>query len=293
MPLIDFTREQIPELRKIIRSEINSIINTQNRPSVIDDGHQAPEVYVALVPEDGIPPVNFDGTGTGSFIADTGDSGDVPGSAVCEIYFLDVNLLELKSTGRSETVYNLETLNISGPKWISIHRDKYGRWFAVSSGGVCDVTNEIQHIVIFGQPTRGTFDVSLTLADPDDLDPDLFSIFKSHKKVITKPDTEQLANVRTGVTDAFCGVASTGSVCVSISKNLSSPVSMLTRKHIAVVDAQTIVPRPRDLFSEEIPGGKGLKRSFSFITGPSATADMGPLVRGVHGPGKLHIIILE
>ena len=168
MPLIDFTREQIPELRKIIRSEINSIINTQNRPSVIDDGHQAPEVYVALVPEDGIPPVNFDGTGTGSFIADTGDSGDVPGSAVCEIYFLDVNLLELKSTGRSETVYNLETLNISGPKWISIHRDKYGRWFAVSSGGVCDVTNEIQHIVIFGQPTRGTFDVSLTLADPDD-----------------------------------------------------------------------------------------------------------------------------
>ena len=136
-------------------------------------------------------------------------------------------------------------------------------------------------------------DKFVLLADPDDLDPDLFSIFKSHKKVITKPDTEQLANVRTGVTDAFCGVASTGSVCVSISKNLSSPVSMLTRKHIAVVDAQTIVPRPRDVFLEEIPGGKGLKRSFSFITGPSATADMGPLVRGVHGPGKLHIIILE
>ena len=45
-------------------------------------------------------------------------------------------------------------------------------------------------------------------------------------------------------------------------------------------------------FSEAYLEGKGLKRSFTFITGPSATADMGPLVRGVHGPGKLHIIVL-
>jgi len=30
-----------------------------------------------------------------------------------------------------------------------------------------------------------------------------------------------------------------------------------------------------------------------FVTGPSATADMGPLVRGVHGPHKLHILVLR
>jgi len=29
-----------------------------------------------------------------------------------------------------------------------------------------------------------------------------------------------------------------------------------------------------------------------FVTGPSATADMGPLVRGVHGPHQLHVIVL-
>jgi L-lactate dehydrogenase complex protein LldG len=67
---------------------------------------------------------------------------------------------------------------------------------------------------------------------------------------------------------------------------------MLTRKHIVVVDADTIVSRPSEVFSESCLDGKGLSRSFSFITGPSATADMGPLVRGVHGPGKLHIIIV-
>ncbi len=133
----------------------------------------------------------------------------------------------------------------------------------------------------------------IVLAQPNDISPDLFSIFKLNKNVVTEPTKEQLSTIKTGVTDAFCAIAATGSVCVSISKNLSVPISMLTRKHIVVVDSKTIIPRPRDVFSEKYLDGKGIKRSFSIITGPSATADMGPLVRGVHGPGKLHIIILE
>jgi L-lactate dehydrogenase complex protein LldG len=131
------------------------------------------------------------------------------------------------------------------------------------------------------------------LSEPDDVDAELFSVFKKNEKVVTQPTKEQLKKMKLGITDAFCGIAKTGSVCVSISKNLTSPASMLTRKHIVVVDGETIVSRPSDLFSENYLNGKGLTRSFSFITGPSATADMGPLVRGVHGPGKLHIIILE
>jgi L-lactate dehydrogenase complex protein LldG len=134
-------------------------------------------------------------------------------------------------------------------------------------------------------------DESVLLAEPDDLDTNLFTEFRKSLKVICNPTKDQFRNVRTGVTDAFCAVASTGSVCVSVTKNLSSPISMLTRKHIVVVDGSSIVPRPRDLFSGKY--GKGLTGSFSFITGTSATADMGPLVRGVHGPGKLHIIVLE
>jgi L-lactate dehydrogenase complex protein LldG len=130
-------------------------------------------------------------------------------------------------------------------------------------------------------------------AEPNNLDANLFSDFKSNKKVVTDPTTEQLKTIRCGVTDAFGAVKSTGSVCVEVSKGLAIPASMLTRKHIVLVDANTIVPRPRDVLSEEYLEGKGLSQSFSFITGSSATADMGPLVRGVHGPGQLHIIILE
>lgn len=133
----------------------------------------------------------------------------------------------------------------------------------------------------------------IILAEPNDLNLELFGKFKLNKKVITNPSTDQIRTIRVGITDAFCGVASTGSVCISVSENLSVPASMLTRKHVVVVDSNSIIPEPRDIFNDEYLDGKGMKRSFSFITGPSATADMGPLVRGVHGPGFLHIIILE
>jgi len=141
---------------------------------------------------------------------------------------------------------------------------------------------------------KSTADEELVLlAEPDDLNPELFSEFKSNPKIVKEPTVEQFRTIKCGVTDAFGGVVSTGSVCVPVTKGLSSPASTLTRKHIVVLDSKTIVPRPRDILSEEYLDGKGLKRSFSFITGSSATADMGPLVRGVHGPGQLHIIILE
>ena len=134
-------------------------------------------------------------------------------------------------------------------------------------------------------------DEKVLFARPDSISMELFEIFIRDRKVIVKPTNEELSSVTTGVTDAFSAVASTGSLCVSISENLGSPVSLLTRKHVAVLDSRTIVPNPRDVFESD--EANNLRRSFSFITGPSATADMGPLVKGVHGPGQLHIIVLE
>ena len=134
---------------------------------------------------------------------------------------------------------------------------------------------------------------TVLLAEPDYINPELFAIFKTNKNVITNPTKSLISQIKVGVTDAFCAVASTGSVCVSISNNLSGIIGMLVSKHIVIVDSKTIVPRPLDIFSDEYLINEKLRNSFSIITGPSATADMGPLVRGVHGPGKLHIIVLE
>jgi L-lactate dehydrogenase complex protein LldG len=69
-------------------------------------------------------------------------------------------------------------------------------------------------------------------------------------------------------------------------------VSLLPPAHIAVVPIDrllssldqlfTILPRPADQTS-----------SMVLITGPSRTADIEQiLVRGVHGPGEIHVVVV-
>ena len=128
---------------------------------------------------------------------------------------------------------------------------------------------------------------------PADLFADLFAEFVGDPRVVLDPSAEEWVYTPAGVTEAFAGVARTGSVCVDVGYQSTGLASLIAPLHIAVVAAETIVPQPRDLFRDDVLGGKGLARSFVFITGPSATADMGPLVRGVHGPHRLHIIVLR
>jgi L-lactate dehydrogenase complex protein LldG len=111
--------------------------------------------------------------------------------------------------------------------------------------------------------------------------------------VIPRPADEQLAKADAGITGALAGVASSGSVCVAMGPAYTTAASLLMPLHIVLLRADRIVARPGDLFDEACLGGEGLRRNLVFITGPSATADMGQLVRGVHGPHRLHIILLE
>ncbi len=130
-------------------------------------------------------------------------------------------------------------------------------------------------------------------APPQDLPAALFSDFARDPRVRVDATADELVHSAVGVTEAFAGVARTGSVCVDISYQRTGMVSLLAPLQIAILAAETIVPQPRDLFRTDVLDGKGLTRDFVFVTGPSATADMGPLVRGVHGPHKLHIILLR
>lgn len=133
----------------------------------------------------------------------------------------------------------------------------------------------------------------IAIAEPLDLPAELFADTRRLPGVTLGRSKEELASCVVGLTDAFAGVGRTGSVCVTVDHDYAGPISLLTRVHVAVVAASTIVERPADLFQKSCLGGKALGRNFVFVTGPSATADMGPLVRGVHGPHQLHILILE
>jgi len=111
--------------------------------------------------------------------------------------------------------------------------------------------------------------------------------------VIAGPSDEQLSTAGVGVSDAFAGVASSGSVCIATGPPHVAAASLLMPLHIVILPAERIVARPRDLFDPGCLGGEGLRRNLVYITGPSATADMGPLVRGVHGPHRLQILVLR
>jgi L-lactate dehydrogenase complex protein LldG len=134
---------------------------------------------------------------------------------------------------------------------------------------------------------------SIVVANGVWLAPEILSATRDLPNVLANPSDEQLARADAGITEAFAGVASSGSICVALGTPLTAAASLLMPLHIVLLAAGRIVERPRDLFDEARFGGEGLRRNLVFITGPSATADMGPLVRGVHGPHRLHILLLE
>lgn len=132
----------------------------------------------------------------------------------------------------------------------------------------------------------------IAIAEPVHLPAELFLECRRMQGVFAGRSRAELSTADAGVTDAFAAIATTGSVCVAVDEGDAGYVSLLPRLHIAVIDASTIVARPSDLLRADVLNGTGLRRNFVYITGPSATADMGPLVRGVHGPHRLHLLVV-
>ncbi|MFP8955616.1 LUD domain-containing protein [Natrialbaceae archaeon A-CW3] len=108
----------------------------------------------------------------------------------------------------------------------------------------------------------------------------------------TDPTPASLEAATTGVTPAVLGIADYGSVLIPEHPTGAEPVSLFPDTHVAVLEASAIVPDVRTAVDRLAPR---LRRGESAIlaTGPSATADMGALVRGAHGPKRMHVIVLE
>lgn len=94
----------------------------------VDHGDKANDVFVAMVDSGGIP-ANSQALGTANNDA---SAGDQPGSAECDCYSMN-SLGELVKLGPRLTVYNISPSAISGPSWVLIVKDKWGRWIATPS----------------------------------------------------------------------------------------------------------------------------------------------------------------
>ncbi|WP_435146071.1 LUD domain-containing protein [Halobaculum sp. P14] len=110
--------------------------------------------------------------------------------------------------------------------------------------------------------------------------------------VTTPPTPRLLQEADTGVTRVGGGVAEHGSFLIQSDAAGTEPVSLYPRKHVGVVRASDVHDTLDDALTwlgSEFRAGRD---SAIVATGVSATADMGELVEGVHGPQAVHALVL-
>ena len=111
--------------------------------------------------------------------------------------------------------------------------------------------------------------------------------------VETDPTTADLRAAHTGVTGASLGIAEYGSVAIESDRAGTEPVSLFVDRHVVVLREDDLVPDMPDAFAWLGPRARDESVDVVFATGPSATADMGGLVHGAHGPKEVHVVLLE
>ncbi|MGA2588086.1 MAG: LUD domain-containing protein [Candidatus Aminicenantales bacterium] len=102
-----------------------------------------------------------------------------------------------------------------------------------------------------------------------------------------------------GISGANLAVAESGTLVIVSNEGNARLVTTLPPVHIAIVTTEKFVAtleQATALLKALIIGSSGLKMTsyVSYITGPSKTTDIEKeLVTGVHGPGDVHIVILD
>jgi L-lactate dehydrogenase complex protein LldG len=109
-------------------------------------------------------------------------------------------------------------------------------------------------------------------------------------------DREELRGVcafaDVGITSADYVLGDTGTLVMLASPEEARLVSLLPPAHIAVVPKERILTGLDELFAL-LPDPSAQTSSMVLITGPSRTADIEQiLVRGVHGPGQIMVVVV-
>jgi L-lactate dehydrogenase complex protein LldG len=100
------------------------------------------------------------------------------------------------------------------------------------------------------------------------------------------------ASAAVGITGADYALADTGTVVLLSSQQEARMISLLPPICIAIVERARLLSGLDELLSV-LPRPAEQTSSMVLITGPSRTADIEQiLVRGVHGPGEIHVVVV-
>ncbi|MFT4963842.1 MAG: L-lactate dehydrogenase complex protein LldG [Halobacteriales archaeon] len=111
--------------------------------------------------------------------------------------------------------------------------------------------------------------------------------------VATEPTPAELDAAVTGVTAAALGVADYGSVLLRSTPDGAEPASLFPDLHVFVLREEDVVPDMAAAFEWVGERFREAPESAILATGPSATADMGELVEGAHGPKTVTGVVIE
>lgn len=112
-------------------------------------------------------------------------------------------------------------------------------------------------------------------------------------EVLSNAKASELFECDAGITSAQWAIAETGTLVLESKSERSRLVSLIPPMHIAIVEAGHI-RRTMSEALEAVSKAGELSRTVTFITGPSRTSDIElTLAIGVHGPGILHVIVVE
>ena len=111
--------------------------------------------------------------------------------------------------------------------------------------------------------------------------------------VTVDPTPDELRSAETGVTAGCLAIADYGTVGIESHPDGDELVSLYPRRQVVVVPESRIHPTMDAAFDWLTPAVAGGLDSLVFVTGSSATADMGATVDGVRGPGEVHVLVVE
>lgn len=97
-----------------------------------------------------------------------------------------------------------------------------------------------------------------------------------------------------GITGADFAVAESGSIGLVHHKDQPRLISLAPIHHIAILPLDRLVAVYENVTAILFDQGEAAPRHFTFITGPSMTADIQATpFKGMHGPRKLEVILIE
>lgn len=122
----------------------------------------------------------------------------------------------------------------------------------------------------------------VSLADVDNIDIEL------------DPSLVDLRAATTGVTAAAFGITDYGSTILRTDQQPAAEhTSLFVDHHVIVLPERRIRPDMATAMADLGPLCRNEGASGIIATGPSATADMGALVKGAHGPETVHVLLVN